>query len=138
MIAIADGDLMVRGCLLEQEKRVAKHLIAIPLFYPQSHPEGLGLHWKLLINGETVNSKTLLIHDLILNKHGDLACTVATETWLSKGGKLLLSPQYASPGFEVQNQPRFNGWGDCVAVVYRNKISFARQTPCGAITKLCL
>ncbi|KAF7241018.1 RNA-directed DNA polymerase from mobile element jockey [Varanus komodoensis] len=81
-----------------------------------SRPSGLTV---LLLNARSVNNKSSLIHDLIVDEGADLACI--TETWAG-GGDVALS-QLCPPGYLVQHCSRPEGRGGGVALVYRASIS---------------
>uniref|UniRef100_A0A803SN06 Reverse transcriptase domain-containing protein n=1 Tax=Anolis carolinensis TaxID=28377 RepID=A0A803SN06_ANOCA len=77
----------------------------------------------VLLNARSVNGKTAIIQDLILDERADLACI--TETWLDEAGGVNLT-QLCPPGYAVQHQPRSGGWGGGVALVYRESIPLIR------------
>ncbi|KAF7235047.1 Vomeronasal type-2 receptor 26 [Varanus komodoensis] len=82
-----------------------------------NHPSGLTV---LLLNARSVNNKSSLIHDMIVDEGADLACI--TETWVGEGGDVALS-QLCPPGYLVQHCSRPEGRGGGVALVYRASIS---------------
>ncbi|XP_061464713.1 uncharacterized protein LOC133376492 [Rhineura floridana] len=86
-----------------------------------SQPSDLQL---LLFNARSINNKTSLIHDLIVDEAADLACI--TETWVSDLGGINLS-QLCPPGYSVQHLGRSEGRGGGIAVVYRSSIPLVRH-----------
>ncbi|XP_053151089.1 uncharacterized protein LOC128344612 [Hemicordylus capensis] len=77
----------------------------------------------LLLNARSVNAKTSLIHDLIVDERADLVCV--TETWLDVLGGVGLS-QLCPPGFQIAQQPRLEGRGGGVAVIFRETLPVSR------------
>ncbi|XP_053148482.1 uncharacterized protein LOC128343440 [Hemicordylus capensis] len=77
----------------------------------------------LLLNAKSVNAKTSLIHNLIVDERADLVCV--TETWVDELGGVGLS-QLCPPGFLSVQQPRLASQGGGVAVIYRETLPISR------------
>ena len=83
-----------------------------------------------LLNARSVNNKTLVINDFILENKLDLVAL--TETWLTDGA--LNTPvigELVPPGYSVINVPRKSGIGGGVAVIYKSDIAVSQcNSPC--------
>ena len=83
-----------------------------------------------LLNARSVNNKTLVINDFILENKLDLVAL--TETWLTDGA--LNTPvigELVPPGYSVINVPRKSGIGGGVAVIYKSDIAVSQcDAPC--------
>ncbi|XP_053154385.1 uncharacterized protein LOC128345841 [Hemicordylus capensis] len=108
----------------------SRQLRPVPFSGPSPNPLTLGSSENtpsrirvLLLNARSVNAKTSLIHDLIVDEHADLVCV--TETWLDALGGVGLS-QLCPPGFQIVQQPRLEGRGVGVAVIFRETIPVSR------------
>ena len=95
-------------------RREVRYLTSIPTSSPTSNQMVSGdhiskplSHTVLLMNARSVQNKTALIHDVILDEGADLACI--TETWVGEEGGVPLS-QLCLPGYSVQHQCHSEGW----------------------------
>ena len=75
------------------------------------------------MHARSVQNKTALIHDVILDEGTDLACI--TETWVGEESGVPFS-QLCPPGYSVQHQCHSEDQGGGVATVYRSSTSLTR------------
>lgn len=77
----------------------------------------------LLLNARSVQYKSKLICNPIVDEKDDLVCI--TETWMIVEGGLVLS-KICPPGDSIQIHGRSQGWGGCVSVVHIISIKVSR------------
>ena len=75
-----------------------------------------------LLNMQSLNKKSLLIHDHILEKNLDFMCLV--ETWHKPGDHLLLN-EVCPPGYNYMERARTSGRGGGLLIIHRTELELS-------------
>lgn len=87
------------------------------------------------LNIRSLNNKSALLSDVILDRHLDIICV--SETWLHSNDYLALNLSTPS-GFSYFNKPRLTGQGGGLAVIYRDGLPVV-EVPTPSVTSFeCL